>query len=101
MALVPRIKVAADTEHPSVAAVLVDLDLFAERFNAGPGFDMRTTDAHAAERLHDNTIGRLRRADLTVPVIVKRHNCPHVAGLEEPTWTRCTDAQYGYSETVI
>lgn len=101
MALIPRVKVATDVDAPDVAAVLSVLTAFSERFNAGPSFDMRSTDAHAVEQLTDVMIAHLRRTPLSVPAVVKRHNCPHVSGLEEPSWTACTHPQYGYSETMI
>lgn len=97
--LVPRIKAQVDTESPAVAAITETLNRFAERFDAGPGYDMRTPDAHAAEQLFEVMLAHLRRANVTG--LVQRHACPHVPGLEEPTWGPCSAAQYGYSETVI
>jgi hypothetical protein len=101
MALIPRVKVKADIEHPALASVLADLEPFAARFGVGVGWNMTTADAHTADRLFDVTVAHLRRANLPQPIVVHRHNCPHVAGFEEPTWTACTHPQYGYQETVI
>jgi hypothetical protein len=101
MALIQRVKIRADMEDPSIQAVTPDLDQFAERFGAGLGSNVTTSDAHAADRLLDVMIAHLRRANLPIPVVVHRHNCPHVAGSEEATWTACTHPQYGYQETVI
>ncbi len=101
MALVPRVKVRAEIDHPEMASVLEDLAPFADRFGAGVGWNITTADAHAADRLHDVMVAHLRRATLSQPVVVHRHNCPHVAGFEEPSWTGCRDAPYNYTETVI
>lgn len=94
MALVPHVKPRTQEDlAPETVAVL---GLYAERFGAGAGPAMVTPDGHTAERLLDVAVAYLRRAGHTG--VVHIHTCPHVTGQEEPTWTRCTDPQYGYRE---
>ena len=97
--LVPRLKAQVDTDVPQVAAILDTLERFTERYNAGTAYDILTTDAHAADQLHDVMLAHLRRAN--VAGLVQRHRCPHVPGMSEPSWTICRDAQYDYQETVL
>jgi hypothetical protein len=49
MALIPRVKVKADIEHPALASVLADLEPFAARFGVGVGWNKTTADAHTAD----------------------------------------------------
>lgn len=102
--LVPRLKVQADSERAEVAAVLDAFAHYAERLADGQngGVDCHAMDSYAMDRLQQVLIAQFRRApNVTERVVVQRHNCPHVAGLAEPSWQACTSAPYDYSETVI
>lgn len=99
MALIPRIKIAANLETPEGVAVLAQLALFAERLGTGLDRECIAHDRRDAEAMHDLMRAALRRANLSS--VVHRHNCPHVPGFEEPSWTACTDPAYGFTSEVV
>jgi len=101
MALMPRIRVQADVESAELAPVLAELSLLAERIGVPNAMDIVVEEIAELEGLYDLVVATFERAALAQTVTVQRHNCPHVAGFEEPSWTACTDAAYDYRETVI
>lgn len=95
MALMPRVKLAGDLETPEMVSVIDILKLYGERLGVGlKGFEAIAPDTRDAEALWHLFKAQIRRANLSITI--HRHNCPHVPGVEEPTWTACTDPQYGY-----
>ena len=101
MALIPRIKLQADIEDPAIAAVVDEIGATTERLGAGSGFDMVSSEVTEIDGLYDLVLGILERAVLTKPVVIQRHDCPHVLGFEEPSWTNCTDPQYNFTSVVV
>lgn len=101
MALIPRVKIAGDIETPDVASVVDVLGLVGERLGitgVGP-HEVIAKDPREAEAIWQLFKASVRRANLSVTI--HRHNCPHVAGFEEPSWVACTDPQYGYEVEVV
>lgn len=102
MALVPSLKVRLPDPVPAdVSDALEALQQVADRLGHPVGWLMRSTDANDIDRAFGLAVAMLRRWRLSSPISIHRHNCPHVAGQEEPTWTACTSPQYGFEEVVI
>ncbi len=99
MPLIPRIKIADALETPEGIDLLVVMTLFGERLGTGQGREVIAHDKRDADGMHDVLRAHLRRANLSA--VVHRHNCPHVPGFEEPTWTACIDPAYDFTAEIV
>lgn len=105
MALIRRLIVQADDDIDPVelASARADLLLYAERMGVDVrgGFDVALPDSRNGHAFRDLMLARLRRVALASPPILTQHDCPHVPGFEEASWTRCDEPLYAFTATVI